>query len=182
MAVLILGLVLFLGTHVFAMFRGARIAVIGRIGEKYYKLGFTVLSALGLVLIVVGFGRYRAAGEAIIWNPPLWLHDVTAALMWLAFIALACMGGPPGRIKGALHHPMLVGIKLWAFAHLLSNGDVGGILLFGAFSVKRRGDLGAQPVARFTRADAISVLAGSVAFLVVFWLHRYLIGVPVYLT
>jgi uncharacterized membrane protein len=86
---------------------------------------------------------------------------------------------------------MLVGIKLWAFAHLLSNGDVGGILLFGAFlawavvdriSVKRRGDLGAQPVARFTRADAISVLAGSVAFLVVFWLHRYLIGVPVYLT
>jgi uncharacterized membrane protein len=155
MAVLILGLVLFLGTHVFAMFRGARIAVIGRIGEKYYKLGFTVLSALGLVLIVVGFGRYRAAGEAIIWNPPLWLHDVTAALMWLAFIALACMGGPPGRIKGALHHPMLVGIKLWAFAHLLSNGDFGPCRERGV-----PGGVLAAPV--FDRRAGLSDLAGQV--------------------
>ena len=191
MIFLILGLLLFLGVHSFAMLRGARAAAIHIVGEKYYRLGFTIKSALGLVLIVIGFDRWRAAGAAVIWNPPLWTHDLTAAAMWLAFVSLACMGKRPGRIKGFLKHPMLVAIKLWAFGHLLANGDVAGMLLFGTFlawavvdriAVKRRGDLGAPAMPRFTRADGVALLAGSAAFVLMFWAHRYLVGVPVVLS
>jgi uncharacterized membrane protein len=190
MVYLMAGLALFLGVHTFTMFRGARAAAIRIVGETYYKLGFSIKSAVGLVLIVIGFGRWRAGGAAVVWHPPLWTHDVTAVAMWLAFVALACMGKAPGRIRGFLKHPMLVAVKLWAFGHLLANGDVAGVVLFGSFlawavvdriAVKRRGDVGAAPVARFTTADGVAVVAGSVVFVVMFWAHRYLIGVPVVL-
>jgi len=166
------------------------VGVIGGGGEGNYKIGFSVISALGLVLVVVGFGRWRAAGVTEIWHPPLWTHYITLVAMWGAFVALACMGKRPGRIRGLLKHPMLVAIKLWAFGHLLANGDVAGVVLFGSFlvwavvdriAVKRRGDAGAAPVARFNRVDAVEVAMGSAAFLLMFWAHRYLIGVPVVL-
>jgi uncharacterized membrane protein len=109
-------------------------------------------------------------------------------LMWFAFVALACSGKAPGRIRGWLRHPMLVAVKVWALAHLLANGDLGGLLLFGSFlawavwdriAVKRRGDLGASRVPAFTRADGVALIGGTVAYVAMIFLHPVLIGVPV---
>jgi uncharacterized membrane protein len=123
-----------------------------------------------------------------VWTPPVWARHVTITLMWFAFVSLACMNPAPGRIRGWLRHPMLVGVKIWALAHLIANGDAGGMLLFGAFlawavydriAVKRRGDLGAPSVAAFTRADAMALGIGTVAYVAMILLHPYVIGVPV---
>jgi uncharacterized membrane protein len=108
-------------------------------------------------------------------------------LVWLAFIALAATYSPLGKIKATLRHPMLVAVKTWALAHLLANGDLGGMLLFGTFlawavydriAVKRRGDVGAPP-SGFTAGDMIAIAVGTIAFLAMFWLHPWLIGVPI---
>lgn len=188
MAILILGLILFLGAHLLATMREQRAALTARFGEQGYKLGFTAASIVGLVLIVWGFGRYRAEGMIPVWDPPLWTRHLTILLMWFSFVALAAMGKRPSRIRGLLRHPMLVAVKIWAFAHLLANGDLGSMILFGSFlayavydriSVKRRGDAGGAPVAAFTRADAIILAAGTAAYVLMIFLHPYLIGVPV---
>ena len=188
MLVLIVGIVIFLGAHTFTTFRPARAAMIEKIGPNGYKAAYSVASFIGFVLIVWGFSRYRAEGLIPIWSPPLWASHLTILLMWFAFIALACMNKAPGRIRGWLRHPMLVAIKIWALAHLLANGDAGGMLLFGSFlawavydriAVKRRGDVGASRVPAFTRADAIALGAGTVAYVAMILLHPILIGVPV---
>ena len=98
------------------------------------------------------------------------------------------MNPAPGRIRGWLRFPMLVGVKIWALAHLLANGDLGGMLLFGSFlawavfdriSLKRRGDLGAPRISAFTRADAIAIVVGTAAYVAMLLLHPHLIGVSV---
>jgi uncharacterized membrane protein len=108
--------------------------------------------------------------------------------MWFAFVALAASGKSPGRIRGWLRQPMLVAVKIWALAHLLANGDLGGVVLFGSFlawavydriAVKRRGDLGAARIVGFTKADAIAVGVGTLAYIAMIFLHPLLIGVPV---
>jgi uncharacterized membrane protein len=188
MFVLILGIVIFLGAHTFTTRREARAALIARHGEGPYKIVYSLAAALGFVLIVWGFSRYRADGWVQIWYPPIWTRHITISLMWFAFIALACMNPAPGRIRGWLRHPMLVAIKIWALAHLLANGDLGGMLLFVSFlawavfdriAVKRRGDLGAPRVAAFTRADAMALVVGTIAYIAMIFLHPYLIGVSV---
>jgi uncharacterized membrane protein len=188
MFVLVVGIVVFLGVHTLSTFRGTRADLISRVGEGPFKIVFSVVSLLGLVLIVWGFSRYRAEGWVQVWVPPPGMRHLTITLMWFAFIALACMNPAPGRIRGWLRHPMLVAIKIWALAHLLANGDLGGMVLFGAFlawavfdriAVKRRGDLGASRIRAFTRADAIALGAGTVAYLAMIFLHPLLIGVPV---
>ena len=188
MAVLIAGILIFLGAHGFTALRGARASLIGAICDKPYRGVHSLVSAIGFVLIVWGFGRYRADDWTQLWQPPAWGRHVTMLLMWLAFVALAAMGPKPSRIKGWLRHPMLVAIKIWALAHLLANGDLGGLLLFGSFlawavfdriAVKRRGDLGAPRQPAFTSADAVAVIAGTVAYVAMLFLHPYLIGVPV---
>jgi len=137
-------------------------------------------------MIVIGFGRYRAAGYIAVWDPPAWLHGVALVLMWLSFVALAAAYCPLGRIKTRLRHPMLVGIKAWALSHLLVNGDLGSMLLFGGLliwaiydriAVKRRGDPGAPAVAKFGRNDVIVVAIGTLAYFALMWLHESLIGV-----
>jgi uncharacterized membrane protein len=187
MAILILGLVLFLGIHTLTTMRTARAAVIGRLGEGPYKGLYSLISAVGLVLIVWGFGRYRSAGYIQVWNPPFAIfHPIALVLLWFAFVALASAYAPPSKIKAALRHPMLVAVKTWALSHLLVNGDLGSMLLFGALlawavydriAAKRRGDAGAPPVAGFGRNDAIVVAVGTVAYFAVLWLHESLIGV-----
>ena len=188
MIVLILGIVIFLGAHTLPMFRDARAGWVSRLGEGGYKGLFSVASVIGFVLIVWGFSLYRAQGLAPVWNPPIWTRHLTISLMWFAFVALAAMGKRPSRIRGWLRHPMLVAIKIWALAHLLANGDLGGMILFGSFlawavfdriSLKRRGDLGAPRVAGFTSGDAIILIAGTVAYVAMIFLHPYLIGVSV---
>lgn len=186
MALLVLGLVLFLGVHTFTTLRGARAAAIGRLGEGPYKGLYSLVSAAGLVLIFVGFGSYRSAGYIQVWNPPFAIfHPIALFLLWFAFVALAAAYSPPSRIKALLRHPMLAGVKAWALSHLLVNGDLGSILLFGGLlawavydriSLKRRGDTGAAPTG-WSKNDAIVVVIGTLAYIAMFWLHDTLIGV-----
>src|SRR5499427_9415747 len=166
LAILVLGLVVFLGAHVFVTLRGPRAAVIKRVGEWPYKGLMSLLSLVGLVLIGYGFGRYRATGWIDIWYPPHWTYYVTQLLMWPAsiFVVAAYIRG---NIWRQLKHPMLVGVKTWAVAHLISNGDLGSILLFGSFllwagydraTLSRRSDAGAPPIpAGGGRNDTIAI-------------------------
>ena len=187
MSILIAGLILFLGAHTFTTLRDARATLIARLGEGPYKGLYSLVSAAGLVLIVWGFGRYRSAGYVPVWEPPQALHSIAIVLMWFSFVSLAAAYSPLGRIKSALRHPMLVGVKTWALAHLLANGDLGSILLFAAFlawavydriAVKRRGDAGA-PASGVMAGDAIAVAVGTAAYAAMWWLHPLAIGVPI---
>jgi uncharacterized membrane protein len=190
LAVLIIGLVVFLGAHVFVTRREARAALIARIGEFPYKALFALVSLVGLALIVWGFARYQAEGYVQIWSPPTWMRHVTVALVWPAII-LVTAAYIPGDIKRTLKHPMLVGVKLWAFAHLLSNGDLGGIILFAAIlawavydriTLKRRTDAGAPPIPiGGRRNDIIAIVVGTVLYLLLgLWFHPKVIGLPVF--
>jgi uncharacterized membrane protein len=188
MLVLILGIVVFLGVHTLTMFRETRTRLIERFGVGSFKAGFALVALAGFGLIVWGFQRYRAEGLITVWVPPVWTRHLTISLMWLAFVALACSYPAPGRIRGWLRHPMLVALKIWALAHLLANGDAGGMLLFASFlawavfdriAVKRRGDAGAARLRSFTRADLLVLIAGSLGFAAMIFLHPILIGVPV---
>ena len=188
MALLILGIILFLGAHSLKIVAPARAALIGTLGDKAYRGLYSVVSLIGFALIAWGFHDYRAGAWQQVWVPPVWTRHLTITLMWFAFVALAASGPKPSRIRGWLRHPMVVAVKIWALAHLLANGDLGGIILFGSFlawavvdriSLKRRGDFGAARISHFTRTDAVIVIAGTVAYLAMMVLHPYLIGVAV---
>jgi uncharacterized membrane protein len=188
MLVLIIGIVVFLGAHTLPALRETRSELIDRFGAGTYKILYSVVSAIGLILIAWGFSRYRANEWVQIWTPPAWTSALAIGLMWFAFVSLACMNPAPGRIRGWLRHPMLTAIKTWALAHLLVNGDLGGMLLFGSFlawagfdrfAVKWRGDAGASRMPAFTRADALALSVGTVAYVAMIFLHPILIGVPV---
>ncbi|MDB5572719.1 MAG: NnrU family protein [Hyphomicrobiales bacterium] len=188
MGVMILGLIVFLGVHTLTTLRGPRAALIGRLGDMGYKGAYSLVALLGLVLIVYGFGAYRASGYIAVWDPPVWTRHLAAPLVWLAFIALVAAYAPAGKIKGMLKHPMLVGVKTWALAHLLANGDLGSIILFGSLlgwavydriAVKKRGDKGAPP-APFGTGDWIAIGGGTLAFGAMLMLHPALIGVRVF--
>jgi len=188
--VMILGLVLFLGVHTLTTQREVRAQVIAASGEGGYKIGYTLVSLLGLALIVWGFARYRATGWIDVWYPPTAFKHLTVALM-LPAVILVVASYIRGRIYTKLKHPMLTGIKLWAAAHLLANGDLGSIILFGSFlgwavydriSLKHRADAGAPPipVGGLTN-DLIAVAVGIVAYLALaFAFHPAVIGVPVF--
>jgi uncharacterized membrane protein len=186
--ILIAGIIVFLGTHTLTAFRDERAWLIARLGKMGFRGLFSVAATLGFILIVWGFSRYRAAGLIPVWTPPEGMRHLTITLMWFAFVSLAAMNPAPGRIRGWLRHPMLVAIKIWALAHLLANGDLGGIILFGSFlvwavfdriAVKRRGDLGAARIAAFTSADAVVLVVGTIGYIAMIFLHPLLIGVPV---
>ena len=187
--VMIAGLVVFLGAHTFTTQRDARARMIAVTGEGTYKILYSLVSALGLALIVWGFAQYRATGWIDVWNPPTAFKHITVALM-LPAVIMVVASYIRGRIYTTLKHPMLAGVKLWAFGHLLANGDLGGIILFGSFlawgvydriSLKRRADPGAPPipVGGLTN-DLIAVAVGVVAYLALaFAFHPMVIGVPV---
>jgi uncharacterized membrane protein len=188
---LILGLAVFIGTHAFTMARGPRADAVARLGEGPYKLAYSALSLLGIVLIAIGYGDYREGGYIQAWNPPVWTRHLAVLLVWPAFVMFVAAYFP-GRIKRTLKHPMLAGVKLWALAHLLANGDLGSVLLFGAIlawavaariSAKRRDEVvphggpAAEPAG--WRNDILALVIGTAAYLAfLFWLHLWLIGVP----
>jgi len=187
--VMILGLVLFLGVHTLTTQRELRARLIASTGEGSYKIGYALASAAGLALIVWGFARYRATGWIDVWYPPTALKHITVALM-LPAVIMVVASYIRGRIYTTLKHPMLTGIKLWAAAHLLANGDLGSILLFGSFlgwavfdriSLKHRTDTGAPPIpVGGPGNDLIAVAVGLVAYLALaFAFHPVVIGVPV---
>jgi len=135
MAVLLLGLVLFLGTHsVRIVADGWRTRTIARIGEKPWKGAYTLLSVAGLVLIVWGYGLARQQPVAL-WAPQPWARHLAGLLTLVAFILLAAGNVPRNAIKARLHHPMVLGTKVWALAHLLANHTLADLLLFGGFLV-----------------------------------------------
>ena len=189
LAVMILGLVLFLGAHTLPAQRKWRRRAIAALGEGSYKIAYALVSLLGIGLIVWGFGHYRATGWIDIWNPPKAFKHITVALM-LPAVILVVAAYIRGHIYTALKHPMLAGVKLWAAAHLLANGDLGSIILFGSFlgwavfdriSLKRRSDAGAPaiPVGGWGN-DLIAVAVGIIAYLALaFAFHPVVIGVPV---
>jgi uncharacterized membrane protein len=187
--VMILGLALFLGVHTLTTRRDLRASFIGSMGEGGYKIGYALLSVAGLALIVWGFAHYRAGGMINVWYPPKFAKHITVALM-LPAVILVVASYIRGRIYTALQHPMLAGVKLWAAAHLLANGDLGSIILFGSFlawavfdriSLKRRTDAGAPPIpVGGVGNDLIAVAVGFVAYLALaFAFHPVVIGVPV---
>ncbi len=187
--VMILGLVLFLGVHTLTTQRELRAQVMASTGEGGYKIAYALASLLGLALIAWGFAHYRATGWIDVWYPPVALKHITVALM-LPAVILVVASYIRGRIYTALKHPMLAGVKLWAAAHLLANGDLGSIILFGSFlawavfdriSLKRRSDAGAPPIPVGGSAnDLIAVAVGVVAYLALaFAFHPVVIGVPV---
>jgi uncharacterized membrane protein len=190
LAVEIVGLVVFLGAHVFVSMRGERDALIARIGRGPYLGLFSLVSIVGLVLIGFGFARYRAAGFIPVWYPPAWTQHIVVALMWPASIAIVA-AYMPGNIKRVLKHPMLVGVKIWAAAHLFANGDLGGMILFGSvlawavydrITLKRRNDPGALPIpVGGWRSDIIAIVVGTILYLALgFVFHPIVIGVPAF--
>jgi uncharacterized membrane protein len=190
LAILILGLAIFVIPHVFVTRRDARAAMIARIGEGAYKGLFSLASIAGVILMGWGYARYRAAGYIPVWSPPDAMRHVTVALVWPATVLIVA-AYIPGNIKRKLKHPMLVGIKLWALAHLLSNGDLGSIILFGGIlawavydriSLKRRTDPGAPPIpVGGTSKDIAAVVVGTLLYLLLGYLfHPYVIGVPAF--
>jgi uncharacterized membrane protein len=188
MAILVLGIVLFLGIHSVRIlvpdFRNAQIA---QRGEGAWKGIYSLISAVGLGLIIWGYALARL-DAAFIYELPTWMKHVNLLLMLLAFISMMVSNIPAGKLKPLLKHPFLLSVKLWAFGHLLANGDLASLILFGSFlvwaiwdriAVKRRGDSGAT-VSGPIKNDIIAVVSG-VALYVVFVVkaHEWLIGVPV---
>jgi len=190
LAIMILGLVGFIGSHVFVTMRPQRAAIVKLIGEGAYKGLFSIVALAGVVLIAWGFAQYRAAGALGIWSPPPWTRHVTVLLVWPAIVCIVA-GYIRGDIKRILKHPMLVGVKLWAVAHLISNGDLGSIILFGSIlawavfdrvTLKRRTDPGAPPIpAGGRRNDFLAIAVGTLIYFVLgWWFHPRVIGVPVF--
>jgi uncharacterized membrane protein len=189
LAVMILGLVLFLGVHTLTTQRDLRARMIASMGEGGYKAGYAAASLLGLVLIVWGFAHYRGEGMIELWTPPRALKHLTVALM-LPAVILVVAAYIRGHIYTTVKHPMLSGVKLWAAAHLIANGDLGGIILFGSLlgwavfdriSLKRRADAGGPPIpVGGWGNDLIAVAVGIVAYLALaFAFHPVVMGIPV---
>jgi uncharacterized membrane protein len=190
--VLVLGLVLFLGPHVLVTLRPQRAAVVKAIGEGPYKGLFAVVSIAGLYFIFKGFGIYRDAGLIPVWSPPYFMRHVTELLMLPACVFLAA-AYLPGDIKRVLKHPMLVAVKTWAVAHLLTNGDLGGIILFGAvlawavydrISLKHRSDPGGLPIPMGgLRNDVAAIIVGLILYVALFFpFHSWVVGRPLLAT
>lgn len=188
MALLVLGLVLFLGAHsVRIVAEPWRTRMVERLGEKRWKGLYSVVSLAGFVLLVWGYALARH-NPTVLWNPPpVGLRHAVSLLTLGAFILLAAAYVPGNHLKAKLRHPMVLGVKLWAFAHLVVNNTLADVLLFGAFllwavldfrAARRRERTLATVLEASVPRTVAAVVVGSVAWAVfAFWLHRAWIGV-----
>jgi uncharacterized membrane protein len=183
MALLITGLVIFFGAHLVPWWPTLRRALVAWLGEQGYKAAFALVALVGFVLIIIGKGR---AEFVPFYEPPAWGRQAALPLVLLAFIVL------PGayirsNIKRYTRHPMLWGVTLWAFAHLLANGDRASVVLFGAFLVYSLTDMASANIRgarlstdRQPRTQDLKVaVVGFVAYVLLLMLHPYLFGVAV---
>ncbi len=186
MQALILGLVLFLGIHSVRIFaedwRSARRAALG---ENAWKGLYSVVSAVGLGLIIWGYGQARQA-PVVLWDTPTWTRHLAALLTLLAFVLLVAAYVPRNALKAKLQHPMILGVKVWALSHLLANNTLADLLLFGGFLVwavlcfraARRREPVATAQASSATATSLTVVIGVGAWAVfAMWAHAALIGV-----
>ncbi len=190
MLVLILGIIVFLGIHSVRIVAPEwRLAKMQEWGEGKWKGLYSVVSLLGFVILVWGYGLARPDAP-VLYEPPLWMKHITGLLMLFAFIFLGVFIAKPGKMKPALKHPMLIAIKTWALAHLLANGDLASLILFLSFlawavadriAIKRqeRAGLASTPIVPGPIANDIIAIAIGVVFYALFvWkLHMLLIGV-----
>ena len=190
MMVLIVGLILFLGVHLLPTSPELRAGLQERMGTNVYKAVFSLLSLAGFIIIVLGYHKLQLhpGKNPILWNPPEWTRHFAAGLMLPAMVLLVA-ALIPSRIRTTIRHPMLSAIKIWALAHLIANGDLGSVLLFGSFlafavydriSVKRRGALGPLGDTKPTSVinDVIVVVLGVALYAaLLFGGHAWLIGV-----
>jgi len=187
MTILILGLVLFLGIHSIRIFADPwRTLQTKRMGEQKWKGICSLIALIGFMLIIYGYGQSKPS--FMIWSPPLWTWHITAALTLVAFILLTAAQVPKNGIKAKVKDPMVLGVKTWALAHLISSGSLAGIILFGSFLVwaildfkscrgRRSNALGAP-----TETSLIMTLAtytiGIVAwFIFAIYIHQTLFGI-----
>lgn len=188
MALLIAGLILFLGAHSTRIFADDwRTRTIDRIGEMPWKGLVTVLSLAGFVLMIFGYDAARLM-PVVLWQPPLWTRHLALLLNLIAFVLVTAAYVPRNRIKEKIGHPMVAGVKVWAFAHLLANGTLADVLLFGSFVIwavldfrvsRRRDRMNATVYPSGALANTLlTVVAGLGAGLVfMLWLHLRWVGV-----
>ena len=189
MTYLVAGLLLFLGVHSLAIVAPAwRNEMAARLGDAPWKALYALVAVIGFVMLVHGYGLARAE-PIVLYTPPVWTRHLAALLMLPVFPLLFAVY-LPGRIKAAVKHPMLTATKAWALSHLLANGTLADVLLFGGFlawAVVDRISVGKRPVAaRKTAAasgsivnDVIAVVGGLIVYVVVVgWAHQRFIGVP----
>ncbi|MEL7370964.1 MAG: NnrU family protein [Myxococcota bacterium] len=185
MTLFIVGIAVFLGIHSLAIFApGLRRGLIARIGEGGFKGLYSVVSLVGFLAIIWGYGDAKAA-TPVLYTPPTGLRHLVLLLMIPVFPLLLATY-LPGRIKAAVKHPMLTAVKTWGLSHLLANGTLADVLLFGGFlawavidriSLKRRGPAVAPTPGPIIN-DIIAVVVGLglyVAFIM--GIHQYLFGV-----
>lgn len=181
MTLLIVGLAIFFAVHTFTMFRDARQRAVDRLGALPYRGLYSLISLGGFVLLVMGYGD---APKIALWAPPVWTRHVAMVLMIPVFVLLVA-ANVPGNIKARLGNPMLIAVKTWALAHLIANGDLASVILFGSFlawsvvdliAVKRSGrsSVVAEPKAAF---DVVAVVVGlGIYALLLVWAHPWVSG------
>ncbi|QWE24007.1 NnrU family protein [Polynucleobacter sp. AP-Elch-400A-B2] len=187
MSLLIIGLIIFLGSHSCRIFAEPwRNHMIDRLGEVKWKGLYTIISLIGLILVVVGYGQARQA-PIVLWQPATYLIHIAILLNLVAFIFLAGSSPSNNAIRLKLKHPMILGVKVWALAHLLANGTLVDLILFGSFllwavldfrSARKRPIHMPENAAISTKATITVVVTGIVIWAAfIFGLHQYLIGV-----
>ena len=186
MFLLLLGLIIFFAVHSISIVNEPwRNAMLERMGPAGWRLAYSVVALIGLVLIVYGYGLARQQ-PLLVYMPTLWMHRIAVVLLIPVTILLLATY-LPGRISAAAKHPMLLAIKLWALAHLLANGMVSDLFLFGSFlvwavigriSMKRRQPRSISLLEPSTRNDVIAIVGGLLLYgFIVLWLHGVLFGV-----
>lgn len=186
--ILVAGLVMFLGMHATRIPNDQRRSgMIARLGKNKYRTIYTVVSIVGLVLIVYGYGQARLE-PIFVWSPPAATRHIAALLMLFSMILLAACYVPMNHLKAKLQHPMTLSVKLWAFAHLIANGTLADIILFGSFLVwailtfksarKRAVPMGFTGDGPTKVGTMMTVIVGVLAWLIfAAWLHVHLIGI-----
>ena len=188
MLVLVIGLLIFLGVHSVRIFADDwRTRSVARLGEKPWKGLYSVVSLIGFVLLVWGYALARQQ-PVVLWQPPLMMKHLNSLFTLLAFILVVAAYVPRNHIKATLHHPMVLGVKLWAFGHLLATAKLADMVLFGAFLLwailsfraarQRDRALGTRYAAGSVAGTMVTLVLGALGWAAfAFWLHAAWIGI-----
>ncbi|MCF6302345.1 MAG: NnrU family protein [Devosiaceae bacterium] len=188
MIVFTIGLLLFFVPHIVPLLvPGTKSALVEKIGEKRWKGVYSLLSLAGLVVIVLGWRQYRDVAP-IVYDPPAWGRHGTMLLVWISLILFSVPRSKPGKIMVAVKHPMVVGVIYWSVGHLLANGDLASVLLFGSFllfalisRIKENFAGDPNPKFRSYRSDIIAIGAGTTLYAVILLFgHVWLSGVALF--